>query len=353
MGKAGFALWRLPYEKTCLWVQGDVEELNDCRQLDGCEGFVLAPFVADSRNPIALIVPEVRERVAVDNVGERFQKMLTEQFWGGVMSADCQAAKRENSYPFDLFYDRLQAGDFQKIVLARSQMVAVPENASPFSFFRNACENYPRLLVALVYTPMSGLWLMATPEVLLEGRGREWSTMALAGTMRLTEEQVTMNVPRVKWNAKNQEEQRLVAHYIYDCLRRFSDDVQEQGPYTSRAAHLVHLRSDFTFTLSDASHLGSLLAALHPTPAVCGLPKQATCDFIVANESFPRRYYSGFVGQLSPSADTHLYVSLRCMQIHNRFCRLYAGGGLLKDSQWEKEWAETNAKMETMLKIIK
>ena len=112
------------------------------------------------------------------------------------------------------------------------------------------------------------------------------------------------------------------------------------------------MRSDFTFTLSDNRHLGDLIACLHPTPTVCGLPKREAFQFIIHNEHRPRRYYSGFMGWLNPAGDTHLYVSLRCMNIADGSCRLYAGGGLLRDSVMEQEWQETEAKLETMRRLI-
>ena len=89
-------------------------------------------------------------------------------------------------------------------------------------------------------------------------------------------------------------------------------------------------------------------AILYPTPAVCGLPKGAARDFIVKNEYAPRQYYSGFVGPLDPNGETHLFVSLRCMRIAEGECFLFAGGGLLADSDQEAEWRETEDKMETM-----
>ena len=120
---------------------------------------------------------------------------------------------------------------------------------------------------------------------------------------------------------------------------------------TVRAADLVHLRSDFTFTLSADDCIGDLIHTLHPTPAVCGLPKRDAFRFIVSNEHTPRRYYSGVKGMLASEA-THLYVSLRCMNIEENHYHLYAGGGLLKESTEEQEWQETEAKLETMRHLL-
>jgi len=98
--------------------------------------------------------------------------------------------------------------------------------------------------------------------------------------------------------------------------------------------------------------VGDLLQELHPTPAVCGLPKREAFGFIVRHEHTPRQYYSGFMGPLEMNAGTHLYVSLRCMQMTETKYRLYAGGGLLKESRMESEWQETEAKMQPMRQLL-
>ena len=218
--------------------------------------------------------------------------------------------------------------------------------------FRRACELYPRMFISLVSTSKSGVWLIATPEILLEGKAHDWHTIALAGTMRLEGDSLIGEGEKVTWATKDIQEQRIVTTYIAECLEQFTGDFHEEGPRTVRAANLVHLRSDFTFTLPDGQHLGDLLHALHPTPAVCGLPKRETFNFIIQNEHTPRRYYSGFMGMLDPDDGTHLYVSLRCMNIEGGHYHLYAGGGLLTDSTVSQEWLETEAKLETMRQCI-
>ena len=122
-----------------------------------------------------------------------------------------------------------------------------------------------------------------------------------------------------------------------------------------KAGNLVHLRSDFSFTLDDSltdgNGLGKLVDALHPTPAVCGLPKQEAMEFIIANESIDRRYYSGYCGPWNVGGMTALFVSLRCMELSAHRSVLYAGGGLLAESSEESEWQETMMKMEAMRRL--
>ena len=359
-----FALYRLPHASTCTLVEqteGEPLPLHTCEQLNGRKGFVVAPFVVNAEQPILLIRPD---RLTTLPAGSCNGLSITSQFSIRYDATDYPLQPNSVSvtsftdsyekYKIDFanFHSQLCQGAFRKIVLSRKSVERVEQAESPFLLFDRACELYPRLFIALVYTAQSGLWLTATPEILLDGRADSWRTIALAGTMQLQGDELLGEGETARWSAKNIEEQRIVATYIVECLEHFARNIGEEGPRTVRAANLVHLRSDFTFTL-DPACVGDLLQVLHPTPAVCGLPKRETMRFIVQNESSARHYYSGFMGPLALNDDaTHLYVSLRCMQICGNEYHLYAGGGLMKDSRLEQEWQETEAKLETMRRCI-
>ena len=367
---SSFALYRLPHQQQVTLVEQTADrpvEWTSCTALSGQQGFVVAPFAADSRCPIVLIRPDrlftmSQEEVGLLRANPEFAPSklpVCSVQTAGLLRPNCQfsgSPDERSSYAADFsrFHARLQAGDFRKIVLSRCSVVPHKGKDNPVDLFCRACQRYPRLFVALVYTPQSGMWLTATPEILLEGVGDEWRTIALAGTMQLEGDDLLGEGEHVTWSTKNIQEQRYVATYLTDCLERYAVDIREEGPRTVRAANLVHLRSDFTFHIYNKVRVGELLQALHPTPAVCGLPKEQAYRFILENEHAPRLYYSGFMGplNLSPAASspaaTHLYVSLRCMQITDQTYRLYAGGGLLKDSTEEQEWQETEAKLQTM-----
>ena len=330
----GFALFRLPYAQECTLIEGGVSELSSCAALSGRQGFVVAPFAPAADLPLLLIAPD---RV------EPFAGSLTEPELPDVVTA---AMNYREAYRIDFlnFHAHLLSGDFQKLVLSRSIDVE-HRGDTPLGLFRRACQLYPRVMVSLVYTPQSGLWLTATPEILLDGQGDRWQTVALAGTMPYGDD--------VRWSDKNIQEQRYVATYVTEQLEQFTDNFVEEGPRTIRAGHLAHLRSDFRFTLYNNTRVGELLQALHPTPAVCGLPKLEAFRFIQQYEHHRRSYYSGFMGPLFVGGQTHLFVTLRCMQIFRNTYRLYAGGGLLRDSDEEQEWQETEAKLDTMRNLLR
>ena len=385
----GFAVYRLPYAKQATLIrqtEGEPLELSSCQALNGQQGFVIAPFEITPAQPIILIRPDETECLDLSRKVSRNEECFSRNVECGMWNENSSATDsahasnliphstfhipqnppqnpRQNIPPstfhipqyysidFANYHAQLENDAFRKIVLARCADEKMPEGVEPMELFYRACALYPRLFIALVDTPKSGCWLTATPEIFLEGQGSDWRTIALAGTMKLEGDQLNGEGESLTWSTKNIQEQRIVATYITECLEQFTSDFREEGPRTVRAANLVHLRSDFTFRLSDHAHIGNLLQALHPTPAVCGLPKREAFQFIVRNEHTPRRYYSGFIGPLGTD-ETHLYVSLRCMNIDHDTCHLYAGGGLLKDSILEQEWQETEAKLETIRKVI-
>jgi len=364
----GLALYRLPYEQQVTMVaqtEGEPQELLSCEALNGLTGFVVAPFSISPDTPLILIHPDVVKtfKTVSDCFDGRNSLFPWEKQFVSIGETTCfnggNNCRKAYASDFEHFFRHLENGDYRKLVLSRCVEEPAIEGVTPLELFQRACQLYPRLFISLVYTPKSGLWLTATPEILLEGDGNEWRTIALAGTMKLEGDELLGEGEHMTWSTKNIQEQRYVATYLMGCLEQLAQNIREEGPRTVRAANLVHLRSDFTFTLLNNARVGDVLQMLHPTPAVCGLPKQETYRFILDNEHTPRLYYSGFMGPLNLQPQTsnlkpstHLYVSLRCMQITSDRYRLYAGGGLLKDSIEELEWQETEAKLETMRQCI-
>lgn len=367
---AAFAFYRLPYKQDyTLVMQNDdsPEKFYSLDELNGKSGFVIAPFNPSEECPILLMRPDVIKHFHLKEADQTLQRENTEQEaskgnkkqeeTGGKNGNGEDEEKKRYTDDYEYFHEQLEDGKFDKIVLARCSHLGTKaaSRLKAEDLFKRACVMYPRLFIALVSTSLSGTWLMATPEILLSGNGCEFKTMALAGTQVAPPSDIVKDKPveGVVWAEKDQEEQQYVADYIEDVISEFSDRYSKKGPYTTMAAQLYHLRTDFVFRLDDTDELGDVLDELFPTPAICGIPKEETRQFILDNESIERKYYSGFVGPLIPRGETHLYVSLRCMNIHQggKF-DLYAGGGLLAESEMEKEWEETEAKMQTMRNVL-
>src|SRR5574344_1776334 len=154
-----------------------------------------------------------------------------------------------------------------------------------------------------------------------------------------------------KWDEKNIREQKLVTDYIRDILSEYSNRLDISSPYTYRAGQLAHLRTDFFFDLKDSANIMTALQALHPTPAVCGLPKNKAYRFIQENEGHDRKYYAGIVGPVE-NEELHLYVNLRCAQLFGNAIRLYVGSGLILESDEVSEYEEIKEKMKTIKSLL-
>ncbi|MGN0221079.1 MAG: isochorismate synthase [Prevotella sp.] len=365
-----YACYRLPHQKEYHRVvqRGtSAETLLSAAQLKGRSGFVMAPFHPQTDCPILLFQGEHTIHSPLESGGDitlpLFFREETLDFKispPNTQTADSSCSPEVWEKAFRTFQSALQENRFNKLVLSRHALLPHDASCDVHQLFLKACQTYPRMFVALVSARQHGTWLMATPEILLEQQDNHWRTVALAGTMPLEGELLQFDNPpqslpadAIRWSEKNIQEQRYVASYIAECLKRFARQRTEKGPYTVRAGNIVHLRSDFTFVMKEGISVGDLLMALHPTPAVCGLPKRQAYDFIIRNEGHRRRYYSGFAGPLQTTGNgTHLYVSLRCMEIQPQHYCLYAGGGLLKESVRAQEWHETEIKMDTMRQLI-
>jgi len=132
-------------------------------------------------------------------------------------------------------------------------------------------------------------------------------------------------------------------------------NVQESGPHTIAAGSVVHLQTLFRVDLPETERLtlaNRVLNELHPTSAVCGMPKHQALAFILAHEGYDRSFYSGFLGPVHIQGESSLYVNLRCMQLGAEHAHLYVGAGITADSDPAAEWRETALKAETMLAVL-
>lgn len=261
----------------------------------------------------------------------------------------------------------IKKGDLQKVVLSRKEEIAL-QDTDVFSIFKNLLTSYKSAFVYCWYHPKIGLWLGATPETLLKIEGRHFSIMALAGTQDYS------GSLEVKWQEKELQEQQFVTDFILNNIKSTVENIKVSDVETVKAGNLLHLRTLIKGHLSlQDVNLKQLLNDLHPTPAVCGLPKEKAKTFILENENYEREFYTGFLGELNfevhtkprtgkrnienraytiKKKSTQLYVNLRCMQIKNKNAIIYVGGGITATSNPESEWEETVSKSQVVKKVL-
>ena len=186
----------------------------------------------------------------------------------------------------------------------------------------------------------------------MKTNGNALQTVALAGTQLVT------NSKTIIWQDKEKIEQQLVTDFIVENLKDLVKEITISSPYSVKAGNLWHIKTDISATLQSNKKLKKIINVLHPTSAVCGLPKQAAKDFILKNEGYNREYYSGFLGELNidfvtfRTLQTDLFVNLRCMKVTQNKVALFIGCGITKDSNPEDEYWETVNKSMTMKRCI-
>jgi isochorismate synthase len=239
----------------------------------------------------------------------------------------------------------IKNNQFQKVVLSRKESVVL-HNFDLIATFQKLVQQYRSAFVYCFYHPKIGTWLGATPEQLLRANTDSFETMALAGTQKDT------GTSEIFWQKKEQEEQQFVTDYIVSKLKAVSTEIQVSAAYSIKAGSLWHIKTDISGVFGENLDLRKAIQLLHPTPAVCGVPKENSKAFIITNENYDRSFYTGFLGELNRNFTSDLFVNLRCMQIEEDKAHLYMGCGITKDSIPEKEWKESVNKSMTMKRIL-
>ena len=241
--------------------------------------------------------------------------------------------------------------EFKKVVLSRSEKVDLV-NFDFSQTFQRLIHLYPATFSYCFFHPQIGLWMGATPEQLLKASGNVFETTALAGTQKANLE------TEISWQQKEKDEQQYVTDFIVKRLREVASSVVVTKPYSLKAGSIWHIKTDISGVLNENSTLEEVVETLHPTPAVCGLPKKKAKAFIIENENYDRTFYTGFLGELNSSFakninSSDLFVNLRSMQIKDNKAILYMGCGITKESIPEKEWEESVNKSMTMKRVLR
>ncbi|MEZ4856092.1 MAG: chorismate-binding protein [Gelidibacter sp.] len=322
-------------------------------------GFVFAPF--DNLEDAVLIPLEHSEIITCHF--ENTDKITASKIKKASQASD----KKDHIQLVKKGIKAINQQQLRKVVLSRSETIPLLET-NPIHTFKQLLQIYPTAFVYCWFHPKIGLWLGATPETLLKTEGNRLSTMALAGTQKYN------GTLDVVWKDKEKEEQQIVTDFIVGSIQSSDNTIEVSNTKTVRAGNLLHLKTSIKINFKpETLNLKQLLLTLHPTPAICGFPKDKAKQFILKNESYKREFYSGFLGELHLKEKTNrnprrrniensaystvktvsnLYVNLRCMQLKANNAIIYVGGGITKDSNPEAEWEETVHKSMVMKSVL-
>ncbi|WP_394665306.1 chorismate-binding protein [uncultured Chryseobacterium sp.] len=228
-----------------------------------------------------------------------------------------------------------------KLVYSRRKFFTDFEEINLKESFNHLCQSYPNAF-RYIFIDDENSWMGAFSEVLgkFSKRTHEFETMSLAGTLPVSE----------NWSEKEIEEQKPVTSYIRNILNQYSENVTESETYDHISGNIKHLRTDFKAQIKP-ENLDQIIQELHPTPAVCGIPKDFCKEEIQKIEKFPRELYAGYI-KIETDETVQYFVNLRCSKLYKNAVHLFVGGGITAQSNPEKEWTETELKSEAVLKNL-
>jgi len=248
----------------------------------------------------------------------------------------------------------IERGEIEKVVLAREVQVHAPREYDPAAVFGVLREAFPSCFVFCVGRGDATL-VAASPELLVRREGHRVSTLALAGSTRRSAD------PAVDDHLGEQllrdrsygEEHAIVARRIERILRPHAVWVAAAPePTLVKIANIQHLATPIRAQLAEPMDALELAGLMHPTPAVGGEPLRVAAPLIPALEGLDRGWYSGPVGWTDATGDGEFCVALRCALLRGNVARCYAGNGIVRDSQAQRELAETEVKLAALLPLL-
>jgi len=251
---------------------------------------------------------------------------------------------------------RIYTGQLSKVVLARSRRARAKSPIDPVAVLAQLDANYPHCYRFLMEPFPGHAFLGATPELLAEVSGNCFRTMALAGSIRrgATPTADAALGAELLANSKEHQEHVLVREAMTESLELLAEELNVSlEPQLYPLPNIQHLCTPISGKLVPGCDVLHVVEALHPTPAVGGTPREAALKLIPQLEPHPRGWYAGPVGWLDSQGDGVFAVALRSAVVVGEEARLYAGAGIVADSDPRREWQETELKFKPMLNALK
>lgn len=254
----------------------------------------------------------------------------------------------------------LRSGELRKVVLARALDMAFDGEIDPASVLRNLVADHPDGYTFAAPLPdgVAGprTLIGSSPELLVRRRGTRVLSHPHAGSAPRSNDPAVdkRNAEALLASSKDQAEHALVTEAVVEALRPFCRKLSvPRRPSLTSTPAVWHLGTAITAELNDPDVSAfRLAAALHPTPAICGTPTESARALVGELEPFERDYYAGAVGWVDATGDGEWAVAIRCAEVGQRALRLYAGGGIVAESDPGAELAETSAKFQTLLRAM-
>ena len=254
---------------------------------------------------------------------------------------DTTTPKQEYTHFVSKIIQEIQLNHFSKIVAAQKQCFEY--NAIDFeACFLRLIDSFPDTFVYMYYIDES-IWIGASPEIIGIYHAPIFKTISLAGT--------TYDVS-AHFNSKEKEEQDIVTNYMSELLSQYGSELEISPTDTFKYGDLKHLINQFSLKIENAEIVEALIHQIHPSPALSGLPKQESIDFILKNEPIKRDWYCGLSHFREINGDSYAFAHIRCAKISAQQITYYAGAGIISNSNPEHEYIETCKKIDSLKRIL-
>jgi isochorismate synthase len=351
-----FVSYRLPQHSaitTLIQYKSLPNAIIDFDELNVGKGYVIAPFTSNNGNKSFLLQPDLEfkdNNISTEIIAELSRNDLFKTSFNDEDYNINTTSRAEFESNVNKAIATIKKGELRKVVISKTHVMDLPDNFSASHFYQKLCVIYPNAYIYFLQIPEVGCWIGATPEPLLTTENDLMHTVSLAGTQAYTD----LPLEQYTWSEKELDEQAIVTNFIAQTLTDNGIIYYSKSKVENyRAANLIHLKSGFEFSKTELKNeLSKLINALHPTPSTGGLPKTNAREFILETEKHNRSYYTGFLGTIHPENGCQLYVNLRCMKLLQQKIVLYSGAGITASSVAEKEWIETENKLETLKKQL-
>lgn len=253
----------------------------------------------------------------------------------------------------DQAVDVLNDEDFRKVVLARQRLITFKTQADPLYLLQRLDDEEGTYTV--YYEKNKSAFISKSPEKLFHVKDNKLVTNAVAGSSERTGdiEQDERQKTFLMADEKNRYEHELVRESTVSDLEPYSDEVKYSAdPNIMQNKYIYHLHTPVEAVLNEATDVFELLNAIHPTPAVGGLPKEKAREYIMQEEYGTRGLYAAPIGLIHEDNECEFVVSIRSMLVQAKSATLFAGCGIVKGSSSEKEFEETRVKFTPMLNVL-
>ena len=328
----GFAIYRWPNEKTIHYQAG----VNNTKADTGFPFMCFDPEFGKS------LFLQNDSKLRADSIAGIFNKLGIAKCDDNPLgnSTEAETSKEDYVDGFNSIQSDITQGTIQKAILSRKK-TADFDLTQLDELLKKTLTSHPSAMVYCFYHAVSGLWIGASPELIVRQEGKRFKTTSLAGTK---------SSEKIAWGQKELDEQKIVTNFITNNLNSINSKYTLGNLQTVKAGSIYHLKQLIEFELTQGNLL-DVVNRLHPTPAIGGHPKKEAYSTIRKAEKHSREYYCGYLGEVN-NDNSRLYVNLRCIKVYDNQIQIFVGGGITKDSLLEDEWKECERKASGYLNMF-